>query len=90
MQLTFDYLRECGFEVDVEMNLSSHFFKDDSFELINFEGMDFERDCDWELIIFGLKDKSYGGVRLIAHTDDLDKIKTLLTLFDIDPNKYFK
>lgn len=52
--------------------------------------MDFERDCDWELIVFGEKNKGYGDVRLIAHTDDLDKIKQLLTIYDINPNKYFK
>ena len=52
--------------------------------------MDFEKDCDWELIIFGLKDKSYGNVRLIAHTDDLETIKQLLQLYNINPNNYFK
>ena len=90
MKLTSKYLIDCGFECDVEMNLSAHFWKDDSFELVNFERMDFEHDCDWELVIFGLHDRGYGNVRLIAHTDNLDIMKELLKLYDINPNKYFK
>ena len=90
MKITSDYLVDCGFSCDVEMNLSVHFWKDESFEIIDFSSMDFEKDCDWELIIFGLKDKSYGNVRLIAHTDDLETIKQLLQLYNINPNNYFK
>lgn len=52
--------------------------------------MDFERENDWELIIFSEKDRSYGNVRLIAHTDDLEIMKQLLQLYNINPKNYFK
>lgn len=90
MKLTSKYLIDCGFECDVEMNLSTHFWKDDTFEIINLEAMDFEHDCDWELIIFGLNDHGYGKTRLIAQADELETVKQLLKLYDINPNNYFK
>lgn len=90
MKLTHEYLSDCGFECDVEMNFTVHYWKDDTFELIDLSEIGNEYECNWELIIFSTKDKSYGNVRLIAHTDELDKIKVLLDLFDIDSKKYFK
>lgn len=90
MKVDSNYLIQCGFDCDVEMNLSAHFWKDDSFEIISLEEMDFERDCDWELIIFGKNDHSYGKVRLIAQTDDLEVMKKLLELYEINPKNYFK
>ena len=90
MKITSNYLIENNFKCDVEINLSAHFWKDDSFELIDLSSMDFEKECDWELIIFSLKNKSYGDVRLIAHTDEIETIKELLKLYDINPNNYFK
>ena len=90
MKIDHEYLIKCGFECDVEMNLSVHYWKDDVFEIISFEEMDFERENDWELIIFSEKDRSYGNVRLIAHTDDLEIMKQLLQLYNINPKNYFK
>lgn len=90
MKVNGDYLIKCGFECDVEMNLSVHYWKDNVFEIISFEEMDFERENDWELIIFSEKDRSYGNVRLIAHTDDLEIMKQLLQLYNINPKNYFK
>ena len=89
MEITFEYLKKCGFKVDVEMNLSAHFFKDESFELINFEGMDFPRDSDWELIIFSSGHSKYAHCKLIAEVDNLDKVKTLLKMYGINPDDYF-
>ena len=90
MKITNDYLKLCGFKCDVEMNLSAHFWKDDSFEIIDYSSMNLGRDTTWELIIFGTKARNYGDVRLIANTDDLDKMKLFLNAYDINPDKYFK
>ena len=89
VKITNDYLQSCGFECDVEMNLSVHYWKDKVLELIDSSEVDPERNLGWELIIFG-PEGGYGDVELIAHTDDLEKIKQLLTIYDINPNNYFK
>ena len=89
MKLTNDYLLDCGFPVDVEMNCSVHYWKDDLFEIIDYTEVNPEENLGWDLIIFGLNG-SYGHSKLIANTDDLDKIKKLLEIFNIDPQKYFK
>ena len=89
MELTNDYLLDCGFKVDVEMNFSVHYWKDDLFELVDSSEVDPEKDLGWELIIFGPKG-TYGDVKLIANTNDLEKIKQLLEIYNINPNNYFK
>ena len=59
------------------------------FEIIDYTEVNPEENLGWDLIIFGLNG-SYGHSKLIANTDDLDKIKKLLEIFNIDPQKYFK
>lgn len=89
MKINSDYLINCGFECDVEMNLSVHFWKDDVFEIIDCTEVNPEKNLGWELIIFG-PTKGYGDCVLIAHTDDLDQIKALLEIYNINPKNYFK
>lgn len=84
-----EYLINCGFECDVEMNLSVHFWKDKKFEIIDSTEVNPDKNLGWELIIFGPKG-GYGDCELIAHTDDLDKMKKLLELYNINPQNYFK
>lgn len=88
-KITNEYLQSCGFECDVEMNFSVHYWKDDILELIDSSEVDPEKNLGWALIIFGPKG-GYGDCELIAHTDDLDKIKKLLELYNINPQNYFK
>ena len=89
MKINNEYLRNCGFECDVEMNLSVHYWKDNRFEIIDNTEVNPNEDLGWELIIFGPKG-GYGDCELIAHTDDLDKMKKLLELYNINPQNYFK
>jgi len=89
MKISNEYLQECGFEYDVEMNLSVHYWKDKRIEIIDSTEVNPEKDLGWTLIIFGLED-NYGDCELIAHTDDLDKMKKLLEIYNINPNNYFK
>lgn len=84
-----EYLINCGFEYDVEMNLSVHFWKDKKFEIIDNTEVNPDENLGWELIIFGPKG-GYGDCELIANVDDLDKIKKLLELYNINPQNYFK
>jgi len=90
MKITDDYLLSCGFEYDVEMNLSVHYWKDNVFELVDYTEVDkTNSNLGWTLIIFGPK-RNYGDCELIAHIDDLDKIKKFLEIYNINPEKYFK
>ena len=89
MKITNDYLLDCGFKIDVEMNFSVHYWKDKSFELVDSTEVNPEKNLGWHLIIFG-SSEIYSDCELIAHTDDLDRIKQLLTIYGIDVNKYFK
>ena len=89
MKLTNEYLLDCGFKCDVEMNLSVHYWKDKRIEIIDSTEVDPEKNLGWELIIFG-PDGGYGDIELIANTDDLGKIKKLLEIYNINYNNYFK
>ena len=89
MQITNEYLQDCGFKCDVEMNLSVHYWKDKRIEIIDNTEVNPEENLGWELIIFGLKG-GYGDCELIAHTNDIDKMKKLLEIYNINPNNYFK
>ena len=89
MKISNDYLRECGFDCDVEMNLSVHYWKDKRFEIIDNTEVNPEKDLGWELIIFGPKG-GYGDCELIAHTDDIEVMKKLLEIYNINPNNYLK
>ena len=89
VKITNDYLRNCGFDGDVEMNLSVHYWKDERFEIIDNTEVNPDENLGWELIIFGPKG-GYDDCELIAHTDDLDKMKKLLELYNINPQNYFK
>lgn len=91
MKINNEYLQECGFECDVEMNLSVHYWKDDLFELIDFQDTDVERTYDWDLIIFSPDTNSrYGNLLLIAAVEDIETVKQLLEIYNINPNNYFK
>lgn len=90
MKITNDYLLSCGFECDVEINLAVHYWKDNVFELVDSTEVDkTNSNLGWTLIIFGPMG-GYGDCELIAHTDDLDKIKKFLEIYNINPEKYFK
>lgn len=89
MKLSNEYLQECGFSSEIEMNFSVHYWKDNNFEIVDCTEVNPNKDLGWSLIIFGSKG-GYGDCQLIAHTDDLNKIKTLLELYNINPQNYFK
>jgi len=89
MKISNEYLQNCGFKCDVEMNLSVHYWKDELIEIIDNTEVNPEKDLGWELIIFGPKGR-YVNAELIAHTNNLDQIKKLLEIYNINPNNYFK
>lgn len=71
------------------MNLSVHYWKDDRLEIIDNTEVNPEKNLGWELIIFEQK-RNYSSCELIAHTDDIEKMKKLLEIYNINPNNYFK